>query len=67
MPGELLMFRVAEKVVLSLWDATAFEAETGAAPARGSYWGWWGYFADPDGSRWEFARNPGPIGQDVLP
>ena len=26
-----------------------------------------GYFADPDGFRWEVAWNPGPIGEEVLP
>ena len=34
-PGEVLMFRVAEKVVLSLWVETGFTAEVGHAPARG--------------------------------
>lgn len=34
-PGEVLMFRVADKLVLSLWDAAAFEAEVGGPPARG--------------------------------
>ncbi len=29
--------------------------------------GYTGYFADPDGYRWEIAFNPGPIGQLVLP
>ena len=29
--------------------------------------GYTGYFADPDGFRWEIAVNPGPIGQTVLP
>jgi catechol 2,3-dioxygenase-like lactoylglutathione lyase family enzyme len=29
--------------------------------------GYTGYFADPDGFRWEVAYNPGPIGQVVLP
>jgi len=29
--------------------------------------GYTGYFADPDGYRWEVAQNPGPIGQAVLP
>jgi catechol 2,3-dioxygenase-like lactoylglutathione lyase family enzyme len=29
--------------------------------------GYSGYFADPDGFRWEIAFNPGPIGQVVLP
>jgi RimJ/RimL family protein N-acetyltransferase/catechol 2,3-dioxygenase-like lactoylglutathione lyase family enzyme len=104
-PGEVLMFKVADKVVLSLWDAGTFEAEIGAAPAWGGvppvtlahnvstkegvdrvletarragaepvgeaqereWGGYTGYFADPDGFRWEVAYNPGPIGQDVLP
>jgi uncharacterized protein len=36
--------------------------------ARGREWGGYtGYFADPDGFRWEVAWNPGPIGQAVLP
>ena len=29
--------------------------------------GYTGYFADPDGFRWEVAFNPGPVGQLVLP
>ncbi len=29
--------------------------------------GYTGYFADPDGHRWEVAFNPGEIGQVVLP
>ena len=29
--------------------------------------GYSGYFADPDGFRWEVAYNPGEIGQSVLP
>ena len=29
--------------------------------------GYSGYFADPDGFRWEICFNPGPIGQEVLP
>lgn len=29
--------------------------------------GYTGYFADPDGFRWEIAWNPGPVGQLVLP
>ena len=104
-PGEVLMFRVADKVVLSLWDERGFTAEIGQAPARGGIapitlshnvattegvdvvlgharaagarevgeasereWGGYsGYFADPDGFRWEVAYNPGEIGQSVLP
>ncbi|MGO1165935.1 MAG: GNAT family N-acetyltransferase [Janibacter sp.] len=104
-PGEVLMIRVGEHLVLSLWDATQFEGEVGPirrgeglAPltlahnvattaevdavlelARGAgspdvaggqqrdWGGYTGYFADPDGFRWEIAHNPGPIGQVVLP
>jgi uncharacterized glyoxalase superfamily protein PhnB len=29
--------------------------------------GYSGYFADPDGFRWEIAVNPGPTGEIVLP
>lgn len=104
-PGEVLMFRVAEKVVLSLWDEDRFAEEVGQRPARGTVppltlahncatrqgvdrvleqaevagativsaasereWGGYsGYFADPDGFRWEVAFNPGEIGRSVLP
>jgi hypothetical protein len=103
--GEVLMFQVADKVVLSLWDAAAFEHEIGAPPSLGGVppvtlahncattegvdqvlaaarsagadpvldaqardWGGYsGYFADPDGFRWEIAYNPGPLGRSVLP
>ena len=34
-PGEVLMFKVADKVVLSLWDADHFAAEVGGAPSWG--------------------------------
>lgn len=104
-PNEVLMFRVADKVVLSLWDERGFTAEIGHPPARGGvppitlahnlatargvdtvleqarvagasevgeaaereWGGYTGYFADPDGFRWEVAYNPGEIGQSVLP
>lgn len=104
-PGEVLMFRVAEKLVLSLWVESGFVAEVGHAPTRGGVppvtlshnlattqgvdtvleqaraagaseigeastreWGGYsGYFADPDGFRWEVAHNPQEIGQSVLP
>ena len=102
--GEVLMFEVAEKVVLSLWADAGFEAEVGPVrrgsglapitlahnlPTRGGVdgvladaraagasevgeavdreWGGYsGYFADPDGFRWEIAFNPGEIGRSVL-
>jgi len=103
-PGEVLMLRVADRVVLSLWARDAAEAEIGpvalagtppvtlahncattdevdaaladaraagaplVAPAQHRDWGGYsGYFADPDGFRWEVAYNPGPIGASVLP
>ena len=34
-PGEVIFFRVAPTLVLSLWSRDAFTAEVGAAPARG--------------------------------
>lgn len=34
--GGVLMFQVADKVVLSLWDADEFTAEVGSAPAAGT-------------------------------
>lgn len=104
-PGDVLMIRVGEHVLLSLWVDSHFEAEVGTIvrgngvapltlahnvatreqvdqvletaraagatevmPAQDRDWGGYtGYFADPDGYRWEIAWNPGPVGQLVLP
>jgi len=103
-PGEVLMIRVGEKVILSLWSEQEFEAEVGpvrrgngiapvtlahnvateaevdeilelaaslgvdASAAEHRDWGGYtGYFADPDGFRWEIAVNPGDVGRIVLP
>jgi uncharacterized protein len=103
-PGEVVMIRVGEHLVLSLWDRNAFEAEVGRIsggdgvppftlahnvasreavdavladarsagadvdrPAERDWGGYTGYFADPDGVRWEIAYNPDPIGQSVVP
>jgi hypothetical protein len=94
-PDEVLMIRVGEKLVLSLWSESGFEAEVGpirrgegvapitlshnvategevdeilalatslgAEVSRGQqreWGGYTGYFADPDGFRWEIAVNP---------
>jgi catechol 2,3-dioxygenase-like lactoylglutathione lyase family enzyme len=103
-PGEVLMFRVGDRLVLSLW-AESFAAEEIGAVTRGGtppvtlahnvattaevdgvlddarragaatvadaverdWGGYTGYFADPDGFRWEVAFNPGDIGRSVLP
>ena len=103
-PGEVLMIRVGEKVILSLWSEQEFEAEVGpvrrgngiapvtlahnvateaevdeilelaaslgveaSAPEHRDWGGYTGYFADPDGFRWEIAVNPGDVGRIVLP
>jgi catechol 2,3-dioxygenase-like lactoylglutathione lyase family enzyme len=104
-PGEVLMIRTGEHLVLSLWAEAGFEAEVGpvrrgegivpvtiahnvrtaeevdavldlarragadpvSAGERRDWGGYTGYFADPDGFRWEVAVNPGPIGELVLP
>lgn len=36
-----------------------------AEPTPREWGGYSGYFADPDGFRWEIAWNPGPVGQSV--
>ena len=101
---DVLMFEVAQKVVLSLWSEAGFEQEVGpvrrgsgivpltlahnvatpeqvdavlddareagatevSAGEQREWGGYTGYFADPDGFRWEVAFNPGPIGRAVL-
>ncbi|UMG93119.1 VOC family protein [Nocardioides sp. TF02-7] len=99
------MFRVGERLLLSLWDRAHAEEEVGAvasgagvppvtlahnlgtrarvdevlaaAAAAGAepvvdaeqreWGGYSGYFADPDGFRWEVAWAPGAISDLVLP
>jgi catechol 2,3-dioxygenase-like lactoylglutathione lyase family enzyme len=94
--GEVVMFAAGERLVLSLWDRAAFEAEVGGpalegdgvvpmtlahnvptpaevrtvldlaraagaqvwGPVEREWGGFTGYFADPDGFRWEIAVNP---------
>lgn len=103
-PGKVVMVRVGEKVVLSLWPqaeavdelgpiaraegalpftlahnvATSADVDRVLAEARAAgaatvekavdreWGGYSGYFADPDGFRWEIAYNPGPVGSSVL-
>jgi len=47
--------------------ARAAGADPVHEPEHREWGGYTGYFADPDGYRWEVATNPGPIGQKVLP
>lgn len=101
---EVVMVRVGEKLVLSLWQEDAAVGELGpigraegalpftlahnvatpadvdrvlataraagasavAEPVARDWGGYSGYFADPDGFRWEVAHNPGPVGESVL-
>jgi len=49
-----------------LRDAAAAGAQI-VAPARHREWGGYsGYFADPDGFRWEVAYNPQPMGVELM-
>ncbi len=51
-------------------EILALAASLGAEVSGGErrdWGGYTGYFADPDGFRWEIAVNPGEIGQLVLP
>lgn len=101
---EVLMLRVADRVILSLWSREAAVAEVGAvtldgaapltlahnvgsvaqvdevlttaaaagasilAPGQQRHWGGYsGYFADPNGFRWEIAYLPGDFGDTLLP
>ena len=49
-----------------LATARAAGAVAGVPVAR-DWGGYTGYFADPDGFRWEVAWNPGPVGRRVVP
>lgn len=59
--------RTKEEVDAVLADAKKAGAEPVHAAQERDWGGYSGYFADPDGFRWEIAWNPGPIGQIVLP
>ena len=48
-----------------LADAAAAGAQVQTAQER-EWGGYSGYFADPDGYRWEIALNPGPLGVELL-
>ena len=50
-----------------LADARAAGASQVSDGVEREWGGYTGYFADPDGFRWEVAWNPGPVGQLVLP
>ena len=59
--------RTEEEVDAVLETARAAGADpVGTAQLR-EWGGYTGYFADPDGYRWEIATNPSPTGEIVLP
>jgi catechol 2,3-dioxygenase-like lactoylglutathione lyase family enzyme len=64
-----LAHNVATREAVDAALATALAAGADpVSPAQERVWGGYtGYFADPDGYRWEVAYNPGPIGSKVLP
>ena len=64
-----LSHNVATKaeVDAALTTARAAGADPVSEPFERDWGGYSGYFADPDGFRWEVAYNPGEIGQVVLP
>ncbi|KAA9084943.1 VOC family protein [Microbacterium radiodurans] len=47
-------------------DAAAAGGEIVVPAAHRSWGGYSGYFADPDGFRWEIAYNPGPLGVELM-
>lgn len=72
-PGSGLAPLTLAHNVASEAEVDAVLTEAGALgapvwPARRRAWGGYsGYFADPDGFRWEIAVNPGSTGEYVLP
>jgi catechol 2,3-dioxygenase-like lactoylglutathione lyase family enzyme len=56
-----------DEVDAVLATAKAAGADPVVAGQDRDWGGYTGYFADPDGFRWEIAWNPSPIGAIVLP
>ncbi len=71
-PGGAPQFTLAHNVATRsdvdriMGEAAAAGATVVHTPTSREWGGYSGYFADPDGFRWEVACNPGPIGQSVL-
>lgn len=67
-PGFTLAHNVPSAAeVDEVLDAARAAGAGDVSPGRHRDWGGYsGYFADPDGVRWEVAYNPGPIGTDLM-
>ena len=67
----VVTLRIAQHIAEGRRQIDDLARAAGADPVhnavRREWGGYTGYFADPDGYRWEIATNPGPIGQKVLP
>lgn len=59
--------RTATEVDEILALASSIGADPVSAGQTRDWGGYTGYFADPDGYRWEVALNPGPLGHIVVP
>ena len=59
--------RTEDEVDAVLETARAAGADPVEPAQRRAWGGYSGYFADPDGYRWEIATNPGPTCEIVLP
>ena len=57
----------AGEVDAVLADARAAGSPSVSEAVHRDWGGYTGYFADPDGFRWEIAVNPDPVGQSLLP
>lgn len=57
----------ADEVDAVLDEARVAGATTVQTAVERDWGGYSGYFADPDGYRWEIAFDPHPLGQEVLP
>lgn len=68
-PPVTLAHNVATRAeVDAVLDVARRAGASAVSDATDREWGGYsGYFADPDGFRWEVAWNPGPIGRSVLP
>lgn len=68
-PPVTLAHNVAQAAMVdAVLERARVAGAAAVSPAEQREWGGYsGYFADPDGFRWEVAVNPSPLGQSLLP